>query len=171
MAEMDDLIQIVQDILKRMAIDIDTIDKKTLRQLMQIQEAIDKHASIVAEAKKVVAHGLPIAQLATSSGVSRQTFYNKRFLMQYAERAIREARIEEEKSEIERLKKIAVEQKKMIANLLARDGELVEATIRLRDAEHEIAGLKTALSISEQRVKYLRQMLGQQFRTNRREMK
>ena len=159
MEELDDLRRSVERRLTEMGIDPLHQDERTLKQLEAIQAAVEGEAERISEARRVAAHGMPIVRVAELSGVSRQTFYNKPLLMEYSEKAIREAGIEEGREVEARLRTLVAEHEEAIASFVKRDGELVEAQIKLRDAKQEIVGLRASLAEAKGTIASLRKTL------------
>lgn len=161
MDAMDAMMPAVTSRLRGMGIDPATLDERTLGQLESIQKAVDGESARIAEARRIARHGMPLTRVAELSGMARGTLYNKLILKTYAERAIRDAGVEEDRDEIARLKKALAEKDEVIAGLVKRDGELVEAKMQLRDSRQEIAGLKASQVEDQRTIAELRRMLNQ----------
>lgn len=149
----------VEERLRSMGVDPAFEKEKTLAQLESIQRAIDEEALRIEEARKIALRGMPTTAVSELSGISRQTFYNKPLLKEYAERAINDAGVAEDRNVVTRLKETVAEQKSAIDAFVRRDGELVEMEIKLRDVQAENDGLKAALSDAKETIEGLRKLL------------
>lgn len=101
-------------------------DSRTQAQLEKIERAIQSETALrraaEAEAKR---HDINVVAIATASGISRATFYNKPVLKEYVEEARQAEGFDSDKTELDALKERLREAEETIGKLKKRDGELV----------------------------------------------
>ena len=121
----DDRMNRIEAFLKSHGLDVGSVPKQRIKQLEEIDDAIQWRLEAITEAQKIIKDSsISIASIAADSGITRKTFYNNEILKQYVESF---TYIDNEPgklvkvSEIESMKKQIKEQADDINKMVARD--------------------------------------------------
>ena len=151
----DNQIKRIEDFLKAQGLDIGSVPKQRIKQLLKIDEAVQKRLTAISEAHQTLKdNSISIASIATASGITRKTFYNNGILKQYVE-SFTSVDGEPGKlvkaSEIDSMKKRLNEQADDIAKMVARDVDI--ETVR-----HEADELRRVIDGKDKQIQSLTEM-------------
>ena len=151
----DNQIKRIEDFLKAQGLDIGSVPKQRIKQLLKIDEAVQKRLTAISEAHQTLKdNSISIASIATASGITRKTFYNNDILKQYVE-SFTSVDGEPGKlvkaSEIDSMKKRLNEQADDIAKMVARD-------VDIESVRHEADELRRVIDGKDKQVQSLTEM-------------
>lgn len=151
----DNQIKRIEDFLKAQGLDIGSVPKQRIKQLLKIDEAVQKRLAAISEAHQTLKdNSISIASIATASGITRKTFYNNGILKQYVE-SFTSVDGEPGKlvkaSEIDSMKKRLNEQADDIAKMVARD-------VDIESVRHEADELRRVIDGKDKQIKNLTEM-------------
>lgn len=151
----DNQMKRIEAFLKSQGLDIGSVPKQRIKQLLKIDEAVQKRLTAISEAHQTLKdNSISIASIATASGITRKTFYNNGILKQYVE-SFTSVDGEPGKlvkaSEIDSMKKRLNEQADDIAKMVARD-------VDIESARHEADELRRVIDGKDKQIKNLTEM-------------
>lgn len=123
--------------------DPNTIDSRTMRQLVCLEEVVrDEEANVRVAKATVRGRGFALNAMSEASGISRATFYNKPLLAEYVklskDEIVGDPDAVASKAELD-------EAKKKISQMMERDGDLVLALAENERLEKRVDALRSAL--------------------------
>ena len=151
----DNQIKRIEDFLKAQGLDIGSVPKQRIKQLLKIDEAVQKRLTAISEAHQTLKdNSISIASIATASGITRKTFYNNGILKQYVE-SFTSVDGEPGKlvkaSEIDSMKRRLNEQADDIAKMVARD-------VDIESVRHEADELRRVIDGKDKQIQNLTEM-------------
>ena len=151
----DNQMKRIEVFLKSQGLDIGSVPKQRIKQLLKIDEAVQKRLKAISEAHQMLKdNSISIASIATASGITRKTFYNNRILKQYVESFTSvdgEPANLGKASEIDSMKKRLDEQADDIAKMVARD-------IDIESVRHEADELRRVIDGKDKQIQNLTEM-------------
>ena len=145
----------IEEFLKAHNLDLGSIPKQRINQLIKIDDAVQKRISALSEAQEMLRNNaINIVAIAADSGITRKTFYNNDILKQYVESFMSvdgEPGKMVKASEIESMKRRLEEQASDIAKMVARD-------IDIESARHEADELRKVIEGKDKQIQNLTEM-------------
>ena len=151
----DNQIKRIETFLKSQGLDSGSVPKQRIKQLQQIDEAVQKRLTAILEAQQIIKdNSISIASIANDSGITRKTFYNNQILKLYVENYTTvngEPSKLVKASDINSMKKRLEEQADCIAMMIARD-------IDIESIRHELDELRKVIDDKDKQIRNLTEM-------------
>lgn len=130
---------VVLETLSSMGLSENDIPNRTMRNLMEIENAVRIQENARNEALKTLQDNkLSVVSVAKMTGIARSTFYSNTTLLNYLN--VRQAVIvsDDQRDELAKLKEELEKARQTIKKMMARDGQLEFLKVKVADLEDEL---------------------------------